>query len=208
LEPALPRYPETTRQQILTETRRRLLEAAVVEIAREGFSGANIDRVSRVAGLGKGTVYNHFPGKRALMLALIDEVGRQHREFIEQRVLRESAPAARLRAFFLAGFAFVEEHLPEARLALSTLNGADAEFHARLYAAYLPIFEFVAAQIIQPGISAGVFHECQPIATASLLMTLYLGSASSIDPSGKHFMNPELVADFALAALKNHPEAT
>jgi AcrR family transcriptional regulator len=44
------------------------------EFACEGYAGANINRISQAAGFAKGAVYNCFACKRALMLALIDEV--------------------------------------------------------------------------------------------------------------------------------------
>jgi AcrR family transcriptional regulator len=197
----MTRYREAERLQILAQTRRRLLDAAVSEFARAGYATANVERISAAAGLAKGTVYNHFPSKRALMEALIDEIGALHLEFISTRVLAESDPVARLRAFYRAGFAFVEEHLDRARISLATLNSADLEFNTRLYAAYMPMFALVAQEILVPGMAAGLFRPCQAMVTASLLMTLYLGSAASITPVGKPFMDPDQAADFALAAL-------
>jgi hypothetical protein len=38
----------------LAETRQRLLEAAASEFAREGYTGANINRISQAAGFAKG----------------------------------------------------------------------------------------------------------------------------------------------------------
>jgi AcrR family transcriptional regulator len=198
----MTRYRENERQEAQAHTRRRLLDAAVAEFSQAGFASASVESIASAAGLAKGTLYNHFPSKRALMLTLIDEIGAQHLEFITTCLRQENAPVARLRAFFRAGFAYVEQHLAAARLALTTLNSPDPEFNARLYAAYLPMFNLLAEEVLLPGVAAGAFRACQPLATASLLMTLYLGSAASIDPAGKPFMHPDLAADFALAALE------
>jgi AcrR family transcriptional regulator len=203
----MTRYRETERQEILAQTRRRLLDAAVSEIARHGYEGANVERIAAAAGLAKGTLYNHFPSKRELMMSLIDEIGEQHVDYVATRILAENEPPARVRAFFRAGFAFVEEHLERARLALTTLNSPDDAFNARLFQAYYPLFTLLAREILQPGMTAGTFRPGNLEMIASLLMTLYLGSAASIAPTGKPYMQPDVVADFALAALCLQPDA-
>jgi AcrR family transcriptional regulator len=52
--------------------RERVLEAARVCFAREGRD-AQIDDIAKLAGVGVGTVYRHFPDKSALMEALLAE---------------------------------------------------------------------------------------------------------------------------------------
>jgi AcrR family transcriptional regulator len=56
-------------------TRRRLLEAAEELFARAGYEGASMADVAERAGVGVGTLYHHFPDKRALLLALVDDWG-------------------------------------------------------------------------------------------------------------------------------------
>ena len=49
-------------------TRARLLEAAEKLFTRQGYEGSSIGDVALGAGEGVGTVYHHFPDKRALLL--------------------------------------------------------------------------------------------------------------------------------------------
>ena len=55
-------------------TRQRILEAAFMEIYRNGFQGMRLDEVLAITGLTKGALYHHFPNKRALGYAVVDEV--------------------------------------------------------------------------------------------------------------------------------------
>ncbi|MCG6864722.1 MAG: TetR/AcrR family transcriptional regulator [Thiogranum sp.] len=55
-------------------TRQRILDAAFMEIYRNGFQGMRLDDVLAVTGLTKGALYHHFPNKRALGYAVVDEV--------------------------------------------------------------------------------------------------------------------------------------
>ncbi|HEY9146656.1 MAG TPA: TetR/AcrR family transcriptional regulator, partial [Thiobacillus sp.] len=57
-------------------TRQKLLEAAFEEIHRNGFQAASITQILADTGLTKGALYHHFPDKKALGLAVIEEVVR------------------------------------------------------------------------------------------------------------------------------------
>ena len=56
-------------------TRRRLLAVAEPLFARRGYEATGMAEVAERAGVGVGTLYHHFPDKRALLLALIDDWG-------------------------------------------------------------------------------------------------------------------------------------
>ena len=55
-------------------TRGRILIAAYEEIHRHGFQAASLARILADTGLTKGALYHHFPDKKALGLAVIEEV--------------------------------------------------------------------------------------------------------------------------------------
>ncbi|MGE5318959.1 MAG: TetR family transcriptional regulator C-terminal domain-containing protein [Hyphomicrobiaceae bacterium] len=57
-------------------TRQKLLEAAFAEIHRNGFQAASITQILADTGLTKGALYHHFPDKKALGLAVVEEVVR------------------------------------------------------------------------------------------------------------------------------------
>jgi len=52
-EKPMPRHKDTDREDIMSETRKLLLQAATEEFAREGYKGANINRISKNAGFAK-----------------------------------------------------------------------------------------------------------------------------------------------------------
>ncbi len=195
------RHKKDNRDQVMRETRQMLLQAAAEEFAREGYNGANVNRIANVAGYAIGTFYNYFPTKRELMLAFIDETGKMHVDFIMERVKQEIDPRRRMEAFYQAGFAFVEAHVTKSRAIFNTLNGPDEEFKLRLYQAYLPLFQMLGDDILRPGITQGIFREIEPESTAGLLMLIYLGTASQLGPEGKPWLDHKQVVDFVLHSL-------
>lgn len=56
------------------QTRYRILEAAFLEMYRNGFQGMRLDEVLAATGLTKGALYHHFPNKLALGYAVVEEV--------------------------------------------------------------------------------------------------------------------------------------
>jgi AcrR family transcriptional regulator len=197
----MARIKKDERQQILGQTRLRLLDAAVKEFARVGFSEANINTISTSAGFAKGTIYNYFSSKRALLIALIDATAIQHYDFIVEQVRVEPNPARRLAIFYKAGFEYITHHLSRARVLINTINGPDEAFKAYLFKSYQPMFQFVAEEIIMLGLQQDIFRPVEPGSMARLLMTIYLGAASQLDPQGRLWMDPDQVARLVLDGL-------
>ena len=135
-----------------------LLEAAAQEFGRHGYIGANINHISLAAGLAKGTIYNYFESKRALMLALIDEIAAAHFEFIADQVSQESNAVRRLERFFEAGFDWVTNHLAQTKVTFITLNGPEIEFKQYMYQAYQPVLQLVGKDILATGMEQGIFR--------------------------------------------------
>jgi AcrR family transcriptional regulator len=202
----MPRHKETERDKVMGETRLLLLEAATDEFASEGYNGANVNRISRAAGFAKGTIYNYFPSKRALMLALIDRIAASHHQYMVEQVQQEEDPARRLQRFFEAGLEWIVYNLAQGRVMLTTLNGPDAEFKLRMWEGYQPMHQLLIDDILVPGMELGLFRQFDPAATAGLLMTLYLGIGSAVDDEGRSQLAPEWIAGFVLDGLRKQAE--
>ena len=51
--------------------RQQILDAAAACFVREGFHGASIARIAKAAGMSPGNLYHFFPGKEAMIAALV-----------------------------------------------------------------------------------------------------------------------------------------
>src|ERR1700755_618878 len=83
-------------------TRAHVLEVATRLFAEHGYDGTSIETVQASAGVSRGSLYHHFPGKEALFWAVLEEVGaRIARQ--EEDIARDAPdPVAELRAGALA----------------------------------------------------------------------------------------------------------
>jgi AcrR family transcriptional regulator len=60
------------------EKRGQILAGAAAVFAADGYEGASMARIATVAGVSKGTLYNHFDSKAALFSAYVEEKCNQY----------------------------------------------------------------------------------------------------------------------------------
>jgi AcrR family transcriptional regulator len=133
-------------------TRAKLLAAAGEEFARVGLERANIDAISLAAGYAKGTIYNYFPSKEELFLAVVEEAS-------AQATASGAAPvnvAARERlAAMLAGFcAWAGNNDPLARVLVRECLMGTPGLYPRVIGAEAPLVGELEA-IIRQGAADG-----------------------------------------------------
>lgn len=57
----------------MKNSREKILKAAVAVFSRRGFHQAQVEEIAKKAGVGKGTIYLHFPNKAMLFSAAVSE---------------------------------------------------------------------------------------------------------------------------------------
>lgn len=87
-----PQKPRTERARQREETRRRLFDAAVEIIRRDGLDAARIDEIASAAGVSRGTFYFHYPTKEDVLVELLDDSQRAVSDELE--ALPADAPLA------------------------------------------------------------------------------------------------------------------
>lgn len=92
-----------------SERRAQLLDAARHVFVAHGYHAAGMDHIAERAGISKPVLYQHFPGKFELYLALLDTSGEALVDSV--RCALESTPhnKARVTALVEAYFAFVDD---------------------------------------------------------------------------------------------------
>ena len=100
-----------TRARLTKDERRlRILEAAGRVFADRGYEPASLDEIAEAAGITKPVIYDHFPSKRELHMALLEGQMGEMLEFLSERILAEATTERRLAAAFEGFFEFVETH--------------------------------------------------------------------------------------------------
>ena len=97
-----------------------ILEVAQEILLEKGYQGASMDEIAARVGIAKGTLYQHFPHKEELILALFE----RHLTLFEQTVeeAAQAALPARARLEQILRYVYQDQHGAYAMLQLLTLN--------------------------------------------------------------------------------------
>ena len=98
--PATTRLPRPAR-------RRQLLGAAQEVFVAQGYHAAAMDEIAERAGVSKPVLYQHFPGKLELYLALLDESAQELVRIVSEALSSTTDNKQRVPATFQAFFDFV-----------------------------------------------------------------------------------------------------
>lgn len=133
-------------------TRQKMLEAAFAEIHRNGFQAASISQILADTGLTKGALYHHFPDKKALGLAVVEEVIRPSMAAMMFTPLLETErPLAALQALLQSKAAINEPTMVMLGCPLNNLmqemSPVDETFRVRLNALFQDWVDVVAAAL-------------------------------------------------------------
>ena len=81
----------------ISAARQHILDVASDLFYREGIRAVGIDRIVEQSGVGKATLYRHFPTKDALIVAYLEERDRLYwKQLNEVIALHEGSPRAQL----------------------------------------------------------------------------------------------------------------
>jgi AcrR family transcriptional regulator len=110
------------------ERRRQLLGVACVEFADRGFHATAMDDLALAAGVTKPVFYQHFPSKRALFIAVLEDVGGRLLSVLTEATASVETGRARVEQGFSAYFRFVENDRAAFRLLFGASARNDPEF--------------------------------------------------------------------------------
>ena len=110
------------------ERRRQLLEVARKVFGRRGYHTVTMDSVAKEAGVTKPILYDHFPSKRELYLALLEADLANLEKRLAEGLENSRGNRERIRASFQTYFDFVDEHAEGFRLLMQEAVGGDRHF--------------------------------------------------------------------------------
>ena len=109
------------------ERRAQLLDVARRVFGTSGFHAVSIETVAKEAGVTKPILYDHFPSKKELYLALLDADLAVLHEEVSKALSSSSGNRERIRASFQAYFDFVDEHAEGFRLLMQETVGNEGD---------------------------------------------------------------------------------
>ncbi len=195
------------REKKKEDNRLRLIRSAAKSFAAQGIKGANINLISVGAGLGKGTVYNYFPSKKELYLAVLDWAGKRLEARLRELDGTSSETQARLKTLATVLLAFYQAQADLAKLLIRSAASHEVEHQQALVRAFDPLLSRFK-EVLEKGRDRGELKtDLDPFLSAITLWGMvnhqaafhWLVSTRPLDPDGV----AELVMAYFLAGVKN-----
>jgi len=151
----------------------QILEAALDVFGEHGLAAARLDDIAKRAGLAKGTIYLYFPNKDELFRAVIRSTLVAELERAESR-LTAGTPEEQLDGFMHGYWQFMCSPTFERVHRLVTSEIPKFPDLARFYGTeVIARGHRLVSGIIHDGIAAGVYRDCDPTATARMIMGMF-----------------------------------
>ena len=110
----------------------RILTAAAEVFARRGYGESAVDDIAKAAGTSKGGVYFHFPGKEAIVLALLDQTAALLMRKVHEAIDAERDPVAKAEAALHVLLRTLTRHRTLARVFAVEALGAGPRVNRRI----------------------------------------------------------------------------
>lgn len=179
--------------ELSARTRERILDGAMLAIARHGLAKLGMSDVSQQAGVSRGTLYRYFPSREDLLLDLAAFESERFQQRVSEALAAAPAGASRLEVALQHVTRYVGEH-PAIRRVIETepafvlgylgrqfpaLRATTGQFLAPLLAETQPVRDGLAttAQLVdwmtRVMISAVLFPDPDPDGMARSLTAVY-----------------------------------
>ena len=112
--------PPSRRERKKTAIRQRIVAKGVELFSRHGIADVTVDQIAEAADVGKGTVYNYFPSKEHIVVALMVNFEREVQKTLAT-ITSQRALDATLSSFVLRQFRMKERYHSFVRVFLTQM---------------------------------------------------------------------------------------
>ncbi|MCU0633748.1 MAG: TetR/AcrR family transcriptional regulator [Gemmatimonadaceae bacterium] len=126
-------------------------------VRQQGYDGASLSELSKATGLGKSSLYHHFPdGKDDMVGAVVGHLETTLEASVFARLRAAGPPAARLRAMNRELEAFYDDGREACVLAILGIGDSSRRFHPRIKRIFRAWIDAIAGVLRDAGFSRPV----------------------------------------------------
>jgi AcrR family transcriptional regulator len=196
---------DTPRKRNPKLTRQRVLEAAMVEFAEKGLSGARVDEIARRSGANKRMLYHYFGNKEDLYLAVMEAIYKKKLEEEIELELTGMDPVEGMSALIRFTWRYYLEN-PEFISLINNENLLKAQYikkSAEIKTLHSPLVKLIKG-LLARGEKNGVFRKgidpVQLYITIAALGYYYLSNAHTLST----IFNRDLLSQNELKGRDDH----
>ncbi len=197
----------TRKRQEREWNRQFILEHAIAEFARTGYTGTTMEAIAEAAGVSKGTLYNYFANKQELFFSLLSWGMEEIRDIIDEAMAEEAPILEKTRLIVTRFLEVFEKGQDIHKIVMAEGERITLAAHkdlGKMMRDQIMAFVGQLARFVERGQTDGVFRPGDPqkaafimlnIITAETKYTLFTGQSGPVAPDADE------VTDFVLGAL-------
>jgi AcrR family transcriptional regulator len=178
-----------------------ILHVARRLFTRQGYTATSVRQIAEETGIGKATIYHHFPDKQAIVAALLTHNLSQMNDVLAV-IGAEPDPRRRLRTAVETSLKFLAESTAILQIARREIPGGRAQLQTAM-AAFFRAYIGMLTETLQQGQAEGIFRTMDPAAGARVLLTMIQGTYAMAYISGQRLAPPEAAAEVLLDVFFN-----
>lgn len=178
------------------ETRHNVLQAARSLFVQQGYTATSMRQVAEAAGIGKATIYHHFPDKQSIAQALLED-SLSGMDSVLEIVQAEANPRRRIYAAAEFSMGALFTHADLWQVVRREVPGGREFMQARM-AAFFRQYIALIATTVQAGIDQGLFRPIEPLRAGRVFLTLIQGAFATAMLSGELGQSPTELANLLL----------
>ena len=178
-----------------TNTRYRILNAAISVFSQKGYHATRVDEIVEAAETSKGGVYFHFPSKQDIFLGLVDEFADLLEKRLDEALTEEISGIQRVDAALVACMGTFQEYRKLAKIFLVQAVGLGIAFEEKQQEIHDRFVE-----IIQRNLNAAVQEGDIPPIDTEIAAYAWMGALNEVVIRWIHTGSPDL--ERALPALR------
>jgi AcrR family transcriptional regulator len=186
----MPRYSRKQKAALDTLMRDDVYRQALEIIEAEGLPGLTLDRLAKLIGISRATLYNYFDDRDAIVDFVEERTFLPLFETLAEIADGEAAPVAKLEA--IAGEVFTGVYENRALVVALTPEKHCAANRARQTERRCSVLDTVR-RVVEEGARSGVFRKLPPDLVAELFVATLSGLIDAMAHSGEFRMAEELV---------------
>jgi AcrR family transcriptional regulator len=175
--------------KMTSETYFLILQTARRLFIQQGYTATSIRQIAEETGIGKATIYHHFPDKQSLLAALLKNVVYSPAPILEEE-RSEPDPRRRIELITRASLKFFYENADLLQLVRREVPALRKEMTGA-YTSFFKTFQSVLQDTLQEGIDQGFFRTLEPAHAARILITLIQGTFAGTFIQGTAPLRPD-----------------
>ena len=177
-----------------SNSKQRIIDAAVKLISEKGYHGASTDLIAKEAGVSQGLIFHYFKNKEGLFFSLLKEKSKMFKEELEKSTGDEKDVLKKIEIAVLTYARLIQKEEKFYEVLIKQSRGSGLDFDKINKYGLMESAKLIG-ELIKTGIKQGVLRELDSEVAASCLFGMIEQNALRWMMLGKNFSLEEAIKE-------------